>query len=122
MGGNGRPIIPGQMAIETTFAPGPLAQPSLVTLQGRDGLKVLTIGGLSKVEALAGQVAGTLAMPGVLSRNPDLRPIAELDGTFGDARDAAFEQLVAVRSVNIAEAILAECNRRAAAAQATQSP
>jgi hypothetical protein len=126
MAGNGRPIIPGQMAVETTFAQGPLAQPAVVTIPTPGQLKILTIGGLSKVEALAGQIAGTLAMPGVLSRSPlpDLRTDSEcgaLAGKFGDDRDVAFENLVATRAVNIAEAILAECNRRVAAAQEQQA-
>lgn len=126
MAGNGRPIIPGQMNVETTFAQGPLAQPAVVTLPTPGQLKILAIGGLSKVEALAGQIAGTLAMPGVLSRSPapDLRTDSEaaaaLAGKFGEDRDVAFEQLVATRAVNIAEAILAECNRRVVEAQERQ--
>lgn len=97
MAGNGRPIIPGQMAIETTFAPGPLAQPSVVTMNGRDGIKLLTIGGLSKVEALAGQIAS---------------------GLVWTDKDSAF---IVSDAVDIAEAILAECNRRVVAAQEPQA-
>lgn len=105
MAGNGRPIIPGQTAIETTFASGPLAQPSVVTLNGRDGIKLLTIGGLSKVEALAGQIAAGL--------------VARDSGGFGYGSDGdrEYAETVADRAALVAEAILAECNRRQAAAQ-----
>lgn len=115
MGGNGRPIIPGQMAVETTFADGPLAQPAVVTLPTPGALKILTIGGLTKAEALAGQIAGSLAVPGVLRPGADLRTMDSdpLEGKFGEDCDSAFEQMVAVRSMNIAEAILIESRRRA---------
>lgn len=58
MSNNGRGIIqPNAMNIETTYAAGPLAQPTAVTIQASGGLKVLAMGGLTKVEALAGQIA-----------------------------------------------------------------
>jgi hypothetical protein len=89
MKGNNRLIRPGSMNIEATHAPGPLAQPAMVTMQSPDGIKVLTLGGLTKVETLAGQIyAGLKARP-----------------------HTPADQVV-LRSVDIAEAILAECERR----------
>jgi hypothetical protein len=96
MKGNNRLIKPGSVNVETTHSPGPLAQPAMVTMQSPDGIKVLTLGGLTKVEALAGQIyAGLLllAMPG--------------SSGFCETFDATV-----VRSVVTAEAILAECERR----------
>lgn len=110
MAGNGRPIIPGQMAIETTFAAGPLAQPAVVTVPTPGQLKILAIGGLSKVEALAGQVAAAfVGTPGA--------------GYESDV-DAVEAGNVAARAVTLAVAILAECERLMVAAQEhnSQSP
>ena len=92
MNRNGRGIIqPNAMNIETTYAEGPLAQPLCVTLQTPGAMKILALSGLTKVEALAGQIAGNL---------PGLRVGQTNEGL---ARDA----------VDLAEATLAECARRA---------
>lgn len=96
MSGNGRLIQPNAMSIETTYAPGSLAQPAVVTMQGPGAVKVLTIGGLTKVEALAGQIAA---------------------GAVGtqcgdDIPPAIHQQALVMVCVDTAEAILAECERR----------
>lgn len=102
MAGNGRPIIPGQMSVETTFADGPLAQPAVVTMPTPGTLKILTIGGLSKVEALAGQIYGRMG--------------ACVTAGIEPCESKVRQQLLA-EAVDAAEAILAECRRRALAAQ-----
>jgi hypothetical protein len=97
---NGQIIQPGQQNVSPAYAPGPLAQPSVITAQTQRGLEVLAIGGLTKVEALAGQIAAGLVQP----------------GSINFQSDADYEHGVAAMSVNIAMAILAECKQRAAEA------
>jgi hypothetical protein len=93
MSGNGRLLTPGQMNVTTTYADGRLAQPTSVPIQTPDRLQVLICGGLTKVEALAGQIAA-----GITAR----------DGSTDD-----------VWIVDRAEAILAECARRREPAKET---
>ncbi len=105
MNGNGRLIQPNAMNVETTYAQGPLAQPSSVVIQTAAGMKVLVLGGLTKIEALAGQIAGQVSA-GMSTyymdpKDPDAKPEAIFDDV----------QIVA-KSVDLAEAILDECERR----------
>lgn len=95
MNGNGRLAVPGQVNVATTYVDGPLAAPTSLALQGPGGMQTIVMGGLTKVEQLAGQIAGNLRPDPSLGRNE-----SELD------------QMLAIRSVNIAEAILAETARR----------
>lgn len=123
--GNGNRLIkPNSLNIETTYAPGPLANPSNVALQTPDGMKILVLGGLTKVEALAGQIASGMLHPGVVSRRPS--PAQECateeeslklrdwidSASIGEEHSRKYERLIAVLSVNMAEAILFECERR----------
>jgi hypothetical protein len=57
MSRNGQIIQPNAMSVETTYAEGPLAQPSTVVLPQPGKVSVLTLGGLTKAESLAGQIA-----------------------------------------------------------------
>lgn len=99
MSRNGSPILqPGSLNVETTFADGPLAQPAVVTMAQPGQVKILTIGGLSKVEALAGQIAGHL--------------VCELSQKD---QGAAACDLVATVAFDMAESLLAESARRAKA-------
>lgn len=110
MRGNGRGIIqPNAMNIETTYADGPLAQPLCVTVQAPGAMKILALSGLTKVEALAGQIAGHLMAPGVIAITADIQ------ATMNDQakRDAEFEAFVADRAASLAVAVLAACSRRA---------
>ena len=77
-------------AVQVRFEnhPGFLAAPVTITVPMPDGLKVITVGGLTKLETLAGQVAASLA----------------------NAMDD--EIALARRSAKIALAILAECEAR----------
>lgn len=111
--GRGQVIQPGRQNVTPVYADGPLAQPLAVTANTPNGFEVLGLGGLTKVEAIAATVAAGLVQPGVLSMPP-----TEIDTPSSDAavaRDKAFECQVAIRSVNIAEAILNECRSRQAA-------
>lgn len=92
-------IRPNAVNIETTYAPGVLAQPTAVTLQAPDGLKVLIVGGLTKVEQLAGQIAS---------------------GLFR-VRDHDIDHITTT-AVNAAESILAECERRTKERQQQKEP
>lgn len=101
MNANGRGIIqPNAMNIEATFSPGPLAQPAVITLQQPGALKVLTIGGLTKVEQLAGQIA--------IGMKPKV--VYSVD----TAQDVLVYTDAAAQAVDMAEAILAECEKRRA--------
>ena len=95
MATNNRLIRPDAMNVETTYVSGPLAQPSAITLQVPGGVKVLTLGGLTKAEALAGQIAGALY-----------------------DEDDFTEAEIAHDALNIAEAILSESERRKHPAEA----
>ena len=102
MNRNGRGIIqPNAMNIETTYAEGPLAQPLCVTMQGPGVMKILALSGLTKVEALSGQVFDSVVR-------------ATLKTELADSKEAGgyLAQCVGA-SVDVAEAILAECARRA---------
>lgn len=113
-------IRPDAMNIETTFMAGPLAQPVAINAQVPGGVKILAIGGLTKAEQLAGQIAGNLAgticrPPAEFLIRPDEKPGATVD------RDAEFERRVAFGALNIAEAILEESARRQIERQAQQA-
>jgi hypothetical protein len=101
MSGNGRLIQPNAVNVETTFVEGPLAQPCAVTLQGSAGIKLLAVGGLTKVEALAGQIAGGWVAQANLSQ-------------------AKVEEQIAEISVHMAERILSECASRRQPAETAQ--
>lgn len=94
MSGNGRLLTPGQVNVATTYADGPLAQPSNVAMQGPGGMQILVMGGLTKVEALAGQIAATIA-----AQKPS------------DSKCELCEDIAHV-AADIAESVLAECARR----------
>lgn len=93
-------LRPDAMSVNTSYAPGPLASPINVVLPSNGGVNVLAIGGLTKVEQLAGQIfAGYMA---------------SFDGN-DPSRNAVIESCLT--SVDAAEAILAECERRQKAKQ-----
>lgn len=149
---NGLGIIqPDAINVETTFSSGPLAQPVAVTVPGRDGIKMLAVGGLSKVEALAGSIAAGLLVPGVLSGGPPKLskrhdpsnaqcPANERPGVPGLVctcprseglggclqhsmpTDDEYEDRIAMHALNIAEKIVAEYARRTKASQEVQAP
>ncbi len=50
-------IAPGQLRVETTYVPGPLAFPATVVVPQPTGVRVVIIGGMSKVEMVASQFA-----------------------------------------------------------------
>lgn len=122
------------MSVETTYVGGPLAQPCAVTMQSAGGVKVLALGGLTKVEAIAAQVAGVLLMPGVLN-TPTFAPafmeppyvdpasntkwIAQKESEKSE-QDARFVSHVASSAVDVAEVIIAECEKRRAVKQEPQ--
>lgn len=77
---------------------------------------------LTKVEALAGQIAIGLLIPGVLSgsemvrveQGSNARTVWKHNPAFAGDCDSQYEARIASHAVNLAEAILAECGRRAA--------
>jgi hypothetical protein len=99
---NGSIIQPNALNVETTFADGPLAQPCAVTLQQPGAIKVLAVGGLTKVEALAGQIASGAAIQ------------------LGEMAKEAHLPSYATVCVDLAEAILAESARRRTPAETAQ--
>ena len=95
MSQNGRPgvILPGQVGIRTSYMRGPLADPSTIQIQSQDGVNLVAVGGMTKLEKVATEIASTLAMGVDEEWDPHL---------FADA--------VAERSVEIANAILKRCH------------
>lgn len=68
MNGNnqrGRIIAPGQLNVTLQNVDGPLADPATLQIPAADGIKVVTFGGLTKLEALAGQIVGHVKEPSV---------------------------------------------------------
>jgi hypothetical protein len=58
MSNNGSRLIrPDSVSVETSYLPGPQAQPSAVTLQQPGQIKMLVVGGLSKLETVAMHLA-----------------------------------------------------------------
>lgn len=92
MTANGSIIRPNHVSVEAVQAPGTLATPLAMPINTNQGIKFAIFGGLTKVEALAGQIAGGI----------------EADDPF----------IVAGQAVDLAEAILAECESRRKAAEA----
>lgn len=91
-------IRPDAVNIETTYAAGPLANAVPIVIPSAGGMKVLALGGLTKVESMAAQVAEQL-------------------GRVGEDERANELQRIASDAVDLAEAIIAECERRAAKAK-----
>lgn len=87
MEGNGQILIPGSASINVLMHDGPNAQQIVVNLQKPTGLEVHIFGGLTKVQQLAGEIAGHLCVAASTS-------------------NAACEGY-ASQAVNLAEAILA---------------
>lgn len=87
--GNGRILTPNAVNVAAQFQPGPLASPVAVTLQGPGQVQVIAIGGLTKVEQLAGMIYG---------KSPESGPFTV--------------ETRAAKAVDAAEAIIAECERR----------
>jgi hypothetical protein len=79
-----RILQPNKVNVSATVMPGPNAQPAVVTMQNPGSLEVLIMGGLTKLEAVAAQIAG---------HYPDLKTKA------GEV-------------VDYAQAVLDECERR----------
>ena len=98
----GNIVKPGEVQIRQVSKNGPLVEPCVVRMETEGLIQFVTLGGLTKVEALAGQIAA-----GLLSSHN--QPI-EFPGL---GFDAECDQLIAVRTISIAEAILAECQARA---------
>lgn len=59
----GRIIAPGQLNVTLQNVDGPLAQPATLQVPAADGWKVITFGGLTKLEALAGVIVGHVRDP-----------------------------------------------------------
>ena len=105
MNGNGKELLRGvghvplvapkqEMQLKHFCQDGPTAAPVVVTglLPTPNGVQALvSFGGLTKLEALAGQIAGHLA---------------------ADDSDEAGNRTMAVCAVNLAQAVLDECKRR----------
>lgn len=104
---NGRVAIPGQVGIGVTVHPGPNAHPAAVQLQGNGGVQMHIFGGLTKLEQIAGMVASRME---------------ERLTTMGDGPQVASNvDYIASRSVVIAQAVLAECEKAHRAAQSEKS-
>lgn len=89
MNNSARLIQPNAVNVATTYAAGPLAQPASVAMQSPAGMQVLVLGGLSKVESLAGHILAGMT------------PAADVDSASA-----------VVNAVTLAERLLAECDRR----------
>lgn len=88
---NGRGQQVGRQQVIPIFEDGPLAQPAVLTYKNPEGaIELLTIGGLTKAEALAGQICAGMG--------------------FGCSRDIQHEY--AISALDMAESILAESQRR----------
>jgi len=97
-------LRPDQMQVEAVHGDGPLAQPCMVTMQQTGKLRVVTLGGLTKVEAIAAQIASGI-LAGVLALDGE-------DESPDDDGAAEFNSYIASQSVDMAEAILVECASR----------
>ena len=86
---NNRIALPGAVSVETTYVAGPLAAPASVVLQNPGQVKVLVLGGLTKLEATAGLIVGHLT-----------------------ADDEMTNETAAELAVTMAEAVLAACHAR----------
>jgi hypothetical protein len=90
-------IQPNKVTVETTYADGPLAQPTVITLPVPGQIKVLIRGGLTKVEHMAGEIAGHIfSMASLAAPDSPLLP----------------PDVVASLAVDYAEAILTEVTNR----------
>jgi len=88
--------VPGRMAIECIFQPGPNAVPASSFINAGPGqLKVLSVGGYTKLEDLAGKIAAKI-----------------ISESFAMKSSAGGQAAFAAVAVDIAAAILAECQRR----------
>ncbi len=89
MNGNNRIALPGAVSVETTYMDGPLANPANIVLQAEGQCKILVMGGLSKLEAIAGQIIGQLT-----------------------ADDELTNEAAAELAVTLAETVLVACKSR----------
>lgn len=88
-GKNNRIALPGAVSVETTYIAGQLATPANIVLQSEGQMKVLIMGGMTKLEATAGLIAGHLTVDGELTN-----------------------EMAAELAVTMAEAVLAACQAR----------
>ncbi len=77
---NNRIALPNAVGVETTYVAGPLATPSNIVIQSPGQVKMLTVGGLTKLETIAGQIAGHLTTEGELTNET----AAELAATIAE--------------------------------------
>jgi len=87
---NGHIIGSGKMNVSLQSVAGPLAEPATLHIPTADGVKLITFGGLTKLEALAGQIVGHVKEPSV--------------------------------AVEMAQAVLDECQKRQVVAPAKAPP
>lgn len=100
--------VPGQVNVECTAIPAPNAFPLIMTLNMPDGPKCVAWGGLTKLEWMAGMVAASAI--NLLPPNKD-----SLASVVGGMQEIQID--VATEVCSIAQAILAECERRQHATQ-----
>lgn len=90
MNGKNRIVQPGVANVNVQFIPAPLAAPVSLVIPDSSGPQLGIIGGLSKLEHAAIQIAAGLAT--------DICGVAE-------------EQAIPVKAVGLAIAVLSECQR-----------
>ena len=98
---------PGEVEIRQVSKNGPLVEPCVVRMEMPGVIQFVTLGGLTKVEALAGQIVGHLCASDTFQ-------------ICAGMNDKQFAVRVACRATNFAEAILAECQARAKEKQENQ--
>lgn len=93
-------IQPGRVGIRAEYLPGPLASPLQVTHQGSQSITTIAVGGATRLEQLAGQIASGWA----------------------HASDTMDSEAIARSAVDIAEAIIREVNRRLSGGSESDGP
>jgi hypothetical protein len=106
--GRGGIALPGQLEIQATFQPGPHATPAVITFPSNGKINLMVVGGLTKVESLAGTIAAGM----VRTPQPESGVLECLQEAGNFPGPDELNRAIAGRSVDIAEAILAECEFR----------
>jgi len=104
-GPNSRLQIPGQLKVNCHHQDGPTAHPITTAVPTQGGLELLAFGGLTKLEYIAGQIAGHIELRGLHVRE------------YPNVEAAVPVERIASASVSLAEAVLAECQKRQTAIQ-----
>lgn len=106
-------LQPGRVAIAVHHHDGPLAHPSNLQIQDAGSVQVHTFGGLTKLEAVAAQIAAGLASnPAVTKRaDDDKSPLNRI-----------LCEEIAIKAIKTAEQLLSICHLRESQGKPAEQP